>query len=38
MTLTTDVEGQRPDQDTVVEARYVIEVGVTLKGATRKRD
>lgn len=38
MTLGTDVTGQRPDDTTTVEARYVIEVGVTLQGATRKRD
>ena len=38
MTLTTDVSGQRPDRATRIEARYVVEVGVTVKGATRKRD
>ena len=38
MTLTTDVSGQRPDRATRIEARYVVEVGVTVKGATRKRN
>ncbi len=37
MTLTTDVTGQRPDERTTVEARYILDVGVTLQGATRRR-
>jgi len=33
MTLSTEVEGRRPDDDTEVEARYGIDVGVTAQGA-----
>ncbi len=33
MTLTTDVTGRRPDDDTVVRAEFAIEVGVTRQGA-----
>jgi hypothetical protein len=33
MTISTDVTGRRPEEDTVVEARYAIEVGVTGQGA-----
>lgn len=37
LTIGTDVTGRRPDETTVVEARYLIEVGVTLQGATKGR-
>ncbi len=37
MTLTTDVTGNQPPEDTTVEARYLLEVGVTLQGATNAR-
>lgn len=33
MTLTTEVNGQRPDQDTNVTARFRVVVGVTSQGA-----
>lgn len=33
MTLTTDVTGNQPPDDTTVEARYLLDVGVTLQGA-----
>ncbi len=33
MSLTTDVTARRPDEEVTVEARYVVEVGVTLQGA-----
>lgn len=33
ITLRTDVEARRPDQDTEVEARYVFRVQATLRGA-----
>jgi hypothetical protein len=33
LTLTTDVTGRRPPQDTVVEARFALSVGVTGQGA-----
>lgn len=32
LTLETSVSGSRPDEDTTVEARYVIDVGVTAQG------
>jgi hypothetical protein len=38
LTLTTAVTGEPPAEDTTIEARYLIDVGVTLQGATRKRD
>ena len=37
MTISTDVSGHPPDQDTVVEGRIGLDVGVTAKGALRKR-
>jgi len=37
MTLTTDVSGNQPPEDTTVEARYLLEVGVTLQGANNAR-
>ncbi|MCK6501924.1 hypothetical protein L6R53_00725 [Myxococcota bacterium] len=37
MTITTDVSGHRPSQDTTVQARFRLEVGVTARGALRKR-
>lgn len=37
MTLTTDVRGNQPPEDTTVEARYLLEVGVTLQGANNAR-
>ncbi|MCB9763432.1 MAG: hypothetical protein H6739_26935 [Alphaproteobacteria bacterium] len=33
MTITTDVSGHRPDVDTDVKARILLEVGVTAQGA-----
>jgi len=33
LTLRTEVEAERPDQDTEVEARYVFRVQATLRGA-----
>ncbi len=33
MTLTTDITGHRPDDDTTVEARFDLAVGVTTQGA-----
>jgi len=33
MTLSTDVTGRRPDQDTTVVARFALDVGVTGQGA-----
>lgn len=41
MTLTTDVSGNQPEDDTTVEAYYLLDVGVTLQGArnaARNRD
>lgn len=35
ITLRTDVEAERPEQDTEVEARYVFKVQATLRGARR---
>ena len=32
MTITTDVTAHRPDQDTLVEARFQVDVGVTGQG------
>jgi hypothetical protein len=37
LTLSTDVTGRRPDETTIVEARYRIEVGVTLQGVKNNR-
>lgn len=37
MTLRTDVTGHRPDEDTEVEARFAVDVGVTVKGACSGR-
>lgn len=37
LTLSTDVTGHRPDETTIVEARYVIDVGVTLQGVKNNR-
>lgn len=36
MTLTTSVEASRPSEDSVIEARYVLEVEATLQGAARQ--
>ncbi len=33
MTFTTDITGHRPDEDTTVEARFDLAVGVTTQGA-----
>ena len=33
MTFGTEITGHRPSADTTVRARYVVDVGVTLKGA-----
>ncbi len=33
MTLTTETRAWRPSEDTVVEARFAVEVGATLQGA-----
>lgn len=33
MTLSTDVTARRPEQDTLVEARFALDVGVTGQGA-----
>ncbi len=38
LTLTTEATGEPPTEDTTIVARYLIDVGVTLQGATRKRD
>ena len=38
LTLSTEATGEPPTEDTTLEARYVIDVGVTLRGATRKRE
>ena len=38
LTLTTEATGEPPADDTTIEARYLLDVGVTLQGATRKRD
>lgn len=38
MTLTTEVEGRRPKQDTKVEARFAVKVGVTGRGACNQRN
>ena len=32
MTLTTDVTANRPSEDTVIKATYLLDVGVTLQG------
>lgn len=37
MSVSTDITGHRPDADTTVEARFTLDVEVTLRGATRKR-
>ena len=37
MTIGTDVTGRRPDETTDVQARYLIEVGVTLQGVKNNR-
>ena len=34
LTINVDVSGHRPDTDTTVEARYVVDVGVTAQGVT----
>ena len=36
MTLTTDIVAGRPDKETVVEAAYLLDVGVTLQGAKKQ--
>jgi len=33
MTITTEVTGHRPDQETTVEASFSVDVGVTVQGA-----
>jgi len=35
LTVTTDATGRRPEQDTVVQARFGLSVGVTGQGACR---
>lgn len=37
LTIGTDVTGSRPEQTTDVQARYLIEVGVTLQGVKNNR-
>lgn len=37
LTIGTDVAGRRPDQATEVQARYRIEIGVTLQGVRNAR-
>ena len=37
LTLSTDVTGSRPEQTTTVEARFRLEVGVTLQGVKNNR-
>ena len=37
LTLSTDVTGSRPEQTTVVEARFKVEVGVTVQGVKNNR-
>lgn len=34
MTLTTDVNGRRPDEDTTIRAEYEMSIKATLKGVT----
>jgi len=36
MTVTTDAAGSRPEEDTTVEARFVLSVGVTGQGAVHQ--
>ena len=36
MTLTTDIVAGRPDDETVVKATYLLDVGVTLQGARKQ--
>ena len=38
MTLETDVTARRPDQDTLIEARFTIEVQATIQGAKNQLD
>jgi hypothetical protein len=38
MTLSTDVTAQRPEQDTLVEARFTVEVQATVQGAKNQLD
>ncbi len=35
MTITTEVTGHRPDEETTLEARFSLEVEVTEQGACR---
>lgn len=38
MTLTTEVTAKRPDQDTLVEARFTVEVQATVQGVKNQID
>ena len=38
MTLTTELTAQRPEVDTLIEARFVLEVQATLQGAKNQLD
>ena len=38
MTLSTDVTASRPEQDTLIEARFVIEVQATMQGVQNQLD
>lgn len=38
MTLTTDVNAQRPEQDTLVEARFTLRVKATIQGVKNQID
>ena len=38
MTLSTEVTARRPDVDTLIEARFVVEVEATLQGAKNQLD
>ena len=38
MTLTTEVTAKRPDQDTLVEARFTVEVQATVQGVKNQLD
>ena len=38
MTISTDVTAQRPEQDTLVEARFTVEVQATVQGVKNQLD
>lgn len=38
MTLSTDVTASRPEQDTLIEARFVVEVQATIQGVQNQLD